>query len=140
MAITCRLVDYYALRLPDRPGTGAAALDALRRARVALDAVHAFPDGRGCQMDLVPRNRRALLRAARAAKLRLSRGKRALLVEGSDRTGALASVLDAIAGAGVNVTAVTGVRAGRGRFGAILWVKPRDVRRAARALGARSAR
>jgi hypothetical protein len=32
---------------------------------------------------------------------------------------------------------VTGVRAGKGRFGAILWVKPRDLRRAARALGVR---
>jgi hypothetical protein len=140
MDATCRLVDYYALRLPDRPGTGAEALGVFRRARVALEAVHAFPDGRGCQMDLVPKDRRAFLRAARAAKLRLSRPKRALLVDGDDRTGALAGVLDAIAGAGVNVTAVTGVRAGRGRFGAILWVKPRDVLRAARALGVRGAR
>jgi hypothetical protein len=140
MAVTCRVVDYYALRLPDRPGTGAEALGALRRAGVALEAVHAFPEGRGSQMDLVPKDRRALVRAARAAKLRLSRAKRALLVEGDDRTGALASVLEPIAAAGVNVTAVTGVRAGRGRFGAILWVKPRDVRRAARALGVRGAR
>jgi hypothetical protein len=89
-------------------------------------------------MDLVPGDARAFLRAARAAKLRLSRRKRALLVEGDDRAGALAGVLDAIAAARVNVTAVTGVRAGRGRFGAILWVKPRDVRRAAKALRVRA--
>jgi hypothetical protein len=135
MAVRCRFVDYYALRLADRPGTGAKALDTFRRARVSLEAVHAFPEGRGCQMDLVPANRHTFLRAARAGKLRLSRRKRALLVEGDDRTGALASVLDAIAAASVNVTAVTGVRAGKGRFGAILWVKPRDLRRAAKALG-----
>ena len=134
MATKCRLVDYYALRLPDRPGTGAEALGVFRRARVALEAVHAFPDRGGCQMDLVPRDKRAFLRAAREAKLRLSRPKRALLVEGSDRTGALAGVLDAIAAARVNVTAVTAVRAGAGRFGAILWVKPRNVARAVRAL------
>jgi hypothetical protein len=138
MAVKCRFVDYYALRLADRPGTGAKALGALRRARVALEAVHAFPDGRGCQMDLVPGNARALLRAARAEGLRLSRRKRTLLVEGADRTGALAGVLEPIAAAGVNITAVTGVRAGRGRFGAILWVAPRDVRRAAKALGIRA--
>jgi hypothetical protein len=137
MAVKCRLVDYYAIRLPDRPGTGAAALGVLRRAGVALDAVHAFPDGSRTQMDLVPRSRRAFVRAARAGKLRPSRRKRALLVEGDDRTGVLAGILDQIAAAKVNVTAVTGLRAGKGRFGAILWVKPRDVARTRRALGLR---
>jgi len=138
MAVKCRFVDYYAIQLADRPGTGARALRALGSARVALEAVHAFPSGRGVQMDLVPTRGAALLRAARRAKLRPSRRKRALLVEGDDRTGALAGVLAEIAAAGVNVTAVTGVRAGKGRFGAILWVKPRNLRRAAKALGVRA--
>jgi hypothetical protein len=138
MAVKCRFVDYYAIQLADRPGTGARALRALAGARVALEAVHAFPSGRGVQMDLVPTRGAALQRAARAAKLPLSRRKRALLIEGDDRTGALAGVLEKIAAARVNVTAVTGVRAGRGRFGAILWVKPRNLRRAARALGVRA--
>ena len=89
-------------------------------------------------MDLVPTRGAAFLRAARAGKLRPSRRKRALLIEGDDRTGALAGVLAKIAAASVNVTAVTGVRAGKGRFGAIVWVKPRDLRRASRALGARA--
>jgi hypothetical protein len=137
MAVKCRFVDYYAVRLADRPGTGASALGVFRRARVALEAVHAFPEGRGCQLDLVPTRRAAFLRAARAGKLRTSGRKRALLIEGDDRTGVLAGVLDEIAAAGVNLTAVTGVRAGKGRFGAILWVKPRDLRRAAKALGVR---
>ena len=35
------------------------------------------------------------------------------------------------------VTAADAVTAGRGRFGMILWVKPKDVGRAAKALGAR---
>jgi ACT domain-containing protein len=138
MAVKSRFVDYYALQLADRPGTGAQALRALARAGVALDAVHAFPSGRGVQMDLVPARGAVLVRAARAAGLRLSRRKRALLIEGDDRTGALASVLERIAAARVNVTAVTGVRAGNGRFGAILWVKPRSLRQTAKALGVRA--
>ena len=138
MAVKCRFKDYYAIRLANRPGTGAQTLDVFRRARVALEAVHAFPAGSGCQMDLVPTRSTAFLRAARAGKLRPSRRKRALLIEGDDRTGALAGVLEKIAAAGVNLTAVTGVRAGKGRFGAILWVKPRDLRRASRALGIRA--
>jgi hypothetical protein len=138
MAVKCRFVDYYAIQTADRPGTGARALRALASARVALEAVHAFPSGRGVQMDLVPARGAALRRAARKARLRLSRRKRALLIEGDDRTGALAGVLEKIAAARVNVTAVTGVRAGKGRFGAILWVKPRDLRRTARELGVRA--
>jgi hypothetical protein len=138
MAVKCRFVDYYAVKLADRPGTCARALGALRSARIALEAVHAFPAGRGSQLDLVPTRRAPFLRAARAAKLRPLRRKRALLIEGEDRTGALAGVLAKIAEAGVNLTAVTGVRAGKGRFGAILWVKAGDVRRAAKALGVRA--
>jgi hypothetical protein len=88
-------------------------------------------------MDLVAANPRALQRAARAARLRLGRPKRAFLIEGSDRTGVLAGILEQLGGAGVNVTAVTALRAGRGRFGAILWVKPAAVAAARKALGVR---
>ncbi len=35
----------------------------------------------------------------------------------------------------INVTAAIATAAGAGRFGAILWVEPRDVKRAAKALG-----
>ena len=41
-----------------------------------------------------------------------------------------------LADAKINVTAVDAACAGAGRFGAILWVEPRDVTRAARLLGA----
>jgi hypothetical protein len=46
-------------------------------------------------------------------------------------------VLDKLAAARINVTAVAGARAGGGRFGGFLWVKPGDVGRAARVLKAR---
>jgi len=39
--------------------------------------------------------------------------------------------------AGVNITALDAVAAGGGRYGAILWVKPAEVRKAAKALGAK---
>ncbi|MBI2561772.1 MAG: hypothetical protein HYW08_05100 [candidate division NC10 bacterium] len=35
----------------------------------------------------------------------------------------------------INVTAVDAVCAGADRYGVILWVKPRDVKRAAKAIG-----
>jgi hypothetical protein len=41
-----------------------------------------------------------------------------------------------LADAKLNVTAIDALVAGPGRYGAILWVAPRDVTRAARTLGA----
>src|SRR5207244_11934589 len=74
--------------------------------------------------------------AAKGAKIKLSKPKTAFLVDGDDRVGALAGLLSKLASAKINVTAVTGLCAGMGRYGAILWVKARDVNKAAAALGA----
>jgi hypothetical protein len=137
MAWTARLVPYQYAVVQDRPGQGAAFLAAFRETGVNLLACHAFPAGRGrTQVDLVAKDARALGRAARRTKLPLSKSKTAFLVQGDDRPGVLSRVMEQLGAAGVNVTAVTGIAAGAGRFGAILWVKPRDVRRAAKALGA----
>ena len=40
-----------------------------------------------------------------------------------------------LANAKINVTATDALTAGAGRFGAIVWVKARDVNRAAKVLG-----
>jgi hypothetical protein len=138
MPVQVQTVPYFRVRTPDRPGTGAKLLEALRAQRVALRAVHAFPRGRGAQVDLVAVDPAALRRAARRARLRLAPAKRAFLIEGDDRTGVLAGPLASLAAAGIGVTAMSAVRAGAGRFGAILWVAQRDLRRAAKALGARA--
>ena len=110
-------------------------LDALRDAGVNLVAFHAFPAGRRAQLDFVPEDPRALKAAARKAKLQLSPRKTAFLIEGDDRPGAVADLLDKLAAAGVNVTAMDAIRVD-GRYGALLWVAPADQRKAARALGA----
>jgi hypothetical protein len=84
----------------------------------------------------VPADAAAFRRAAAKAGIRTGRPKKAFLVEGQDRTGVLAALLAPVAAARISVTAATAVRAGRGRFGAILWVAQRDVARAKKALGA----
>lgn len=136
MADTIRRVDYYYTTISDKPGEGARLLDLLRRAGVNLLALHAFPSARKAQVDFVPSEAGAFLAAAKSSKLKLSKPKTAFLLEGDDRVGALASVLGRLGAAKVNVTAVTGLCAGMGRYGAILWVQPRDVKKAAAALGA----
>ena len=105
MAETVRKVEYYYVTVPNRPGEGARVLDALRDAGVNLVAFHAFPAGRRAQLDFVPEDPRALKAAARKAKLPLSPRKTAFLIEGDDRPGAVADLLDKLAAAGVSVPA-----------------------------------
>ena len=136
MAETVRTMDYYYLMVPDKPGEGARILDELRGAGVNLVAYSGFPSGRGAQLDFVPVDSPAFKAVAKQKKWKVKGPKRAFIIEGDDRLGACAAVLDRLAAAKINVTAMDAVAAGGGRYGAILWVKPRDVKKAAAILGA----
>jgi hypothetical protein len=136
MARTIRKVDYFAMNVPNRPGQAARTLETLAQAGVNLLAFTGFPDGRGAQMDFVPEKSSAFLAAARKARLKVRPRKQGFLVQGSDAPGAVAGVLMKLAATKINVTAVDAVCAGKGRYGAILWVKSKDVSKAAKALGA----
>ncbi len=136
MADTIRRVEYFYVMAPQKPGVGAALLGELRQAGVNLLAFSGFPSGRGAQIDFVPEDPKVFREVARRAKWKLVGPKRAFLVAGDDRPGVVAELMERLAGAKINVTAIDAVCAGAGRYGAILWVAPRDVNRAARALGA----
>jgi hypothetical protein len=136
MADTIRKVSYYYTTLADKPGEGARLFEVLKRGGVNLLAVHAFPSARKAQVDFVPSDAALLTAAAQGAKIKLSKPKTAFLIDGEDRVGVLAGVLGRLGAAKINVTAITGITAGMGRYGAILWVKPRDVNKAATTLGA----
>jgi len=135
MADATRLVDYYYTMAPDKPGEGVKLLRALRDARVNLLAFSAFPSQRKSQADFIPAEPAAFVAAAKAAKLKLKGPKKVFLIDGDDRVGALAEVLAKLGAAKINVTAVDGICSGVGRFGALLWVKPKDLKKAAAALG-----
>jgi predicted amino acid-binding ACT domain protein len=135
MPDTVRLVEYFYVMAPQKPGVGAALLAELQQAGVNLLAFSGFPSGRGAQVDFVPEDPAAFRAAARKAKWKVTGPKRALLVTGDDRPGVVAEIMRRLAEGRINVTAIDAVCAGAGRYGAILWVAPRDVTRAARALG-----
>ena len=137
MADTIRLADYFYVEASDRPGEGDRILEHLRGAGVNLTALHAFPAARKTQVDFVPTSATEFKAAAKAAKWKVVGPKKAFIIEGEDRVGALTDYFRRLGEAKINVTATTAVTAGAGRFGAILWVKSKDVRRAATALGAR---
>lgn len=137
MGDTIRKVDYFTMQVSDKPGEGARALAVLREAGVNLLGFTGFPEGRRkAQLDFVAEESAALKGAAKKAKMKLSPKKTAFLVQGEDRPGAIAEIMEKLAAAKVNVTAIDGLCAGGGRFGAILWVKGPDVRKAAKILGA----
>jgi hypothetical protein len=130
-----RLVDYYYITTSDKPGEGARVLTALRDARINLSAFHAFPAARRAQLDFVPSDSVAFKAVAKSAGWKVVGPKKAFLIEGDDRVGALVDYFSKLAKAKINVTATDAVSGGAGRYGAILWVKARDVKRAATVLG-----
>lgn len=136
MADMIRQVDYFYVETADKPGEGARALAVLRDAGISLLAFSGFPKGRRAQLDFIPADPAAFKAVAKRAKWKLKGPKKGFLIQGEDRTGALAEIMGRLAAAKINVTASDAVCAGADRYGAILWVKPRDVGRAAKALGA----
>ena len=136
MPESVRTADYFYVMVPDKPGEGARILGELKSAGVNLVAYSGFPSGRGAQLDVVPTDSAVFTAVAKRNKWKVKWPKRAFLIEGDDRVGACADVLGRLAGAKINVTAMDAVAVGGGRYGAILWVKARDVKKAASVLGA----
>jgi len=138
MSDRVRRVNYCYPIVPNRAGQGARILSELTREGVNLIAYSGFPAGGGkSQLDLVLEDMGALRRLARRNGWRLSKVKKGFHIQGSDQVGAVHRHLQKLADSGINVTAADAVSAGQGRYGMILWVKPRDYARAARVLGAR---
>ena len=137
MAARVRKLDYYSMKISNRPGAGAKLLAGIKAAGVNLLAFTGFPEGGGAQVDFIPEKAAAFRRAAKKAGLRLSKRKTVFLAQGDDRAGALTGILGKLWKARINLVALDAVTAGKRRYGAIFWVKKRDVARASRVLGAR---
>ena len=134
MADTVQRVEYFYVQVPNRPGEGARYLGALQEGGINLLAFSGFPEGRGSQLDFVPADPAAFKQFARKAKWKLTGPKRAFLIGGEDRVGAVAEMHRTLSNARINVTAIDAVCAGGGRYGAILWVAQRDFTKAAKLL------
>ena len=137
MADRIRKADYFSMQVSNRVGEAMRLLKGLRDNGVNLLAFTGFPNGRKAQVDLIPENTAALRRAATKMKLSLGKKKTVFLLQGDDRVGALANMLGKLAAARISRAAMDAACAGKGRYGAMFWVKPEDVARAARAIGAR---
>jgi len=137
MADSVRKVQYAYVMVPNRTGHGARMLLELRNAGVDLVAYSGFPAKTGSQIDLVTADMTGLKRVARQNDWKLSGTKKGFLIQGPDRIGAVHRHLARLAEKKINVVAADAISAGKGRYGMILWVRPKDYARAARALRAR---
>ncbi len=138
MADRVRKVNYCYTKVPNNAGQGEEALRALRDAGVNLLAYSAFPiAGRKAQMDFIPENMSAFKKVARKQGWRLSKVKKGFLITGQERLGAVHRHFAKLSDAKINITAADALAAGKGRYGMLLWVRPKQYARAARALGAR---
>ena len=135
MADFVRIASYFKMAALDKAGEGARALSGLRDAGVNLLAFSGFPRNRRAQLDFVPADPMAFKAAAKQAKVKVVGPKACFLAEGDDRPGAGAELMSRLAEARINVTAMQAISAGSGRYGAIVWVKPRDVKKAAKLFG-----
>lgn len=137
MADQVRKARYCYVVVPSRAGRGASVLGALAEVGVNLVAYSGFPVGGGkAQLDFVAERVGAIRRVARRHGWKVSPAKRCFVIAGDDRVGAVHRHVARLAAAGISITAADAVTAGKSRYGMVLWVKPRDYAKAARALRA----
>jgi hypothetical protein len=136
MAQQISKVEYYSILIPNKPGEGARLLRTFSDAGVNLLGLWGYPKGAGkAQADVVPADVKAFAAAAKKAKIKAGKRLPGFLVQGEDKVGACGEVFEKLAAAKVNVRAVQATSAGCGCFGMFLQVDPKDVRKAAKALG-----
>jgi len=128
-------VEYYYILVADKPGEARKLLEFLSEKEVNLNAFTAFPVEAGItQLDFFPADPDMLKKAAEDAGMPLVGPKKAFLIQGEDRVGALYDFHLKLFNAGINIYASNGVVDGTGRFGYIVWVNPADYEKASAAL------
>jgi hypothetical protein len=138
MADRVRKVSYCYVTVPNRAGQGVKVLSTLKDEGVDLLAYTGFPLKKGkAQLDLVAGNLAPIRKVAKREGWRLSKVKKGFLIQGQDRVGAIHRHVQRLADQKINIVASDAVAAGKGRYGMLLWVRPKDYRRAARALKAK---
>jgi hypothetical protein len=138
MADRVRKVNYCYMTVSARAGQGAKVLGPIGDAGVSLLGFTGFPTKAGkAQIDFVADNLAPIRRVAKKNGWRLSVTKKGFLVQGDDKAGAGHRHIQKLADQRINVTAADAVSAGKGRYGMLLWVRPKDYARAAKVLNAK---
>ena len=136
MPFSVKRIEYFNLTVQDKPGEAYKMLSAFSGLGVNLLAFTAVPTGQThTQLSLFPDDPATIAQAAQKIGLVLDGPHLALLVQGDDELGALASIHAKLSAAGVNVYASNGVSDGHGSFGYVVYVRPDEFESAAVSLG-----
>ncbi len=135
MADAVMKVERYSIEVADQPGEGARVLGALAAENADLLAAWGYPLGTTgtAKIEVIPADPAAFRAAAKKAKIKATKECAAFCVVGRNKVGALAGMLEKLAAKGINVHAVQAVAVG-GKYGALIEVAAKDVRKAAAAL------
>lgn len=135
MSHRIRRVEYFHATLVDQPGEAYRTFSSLAALGVDLLAFTAVPVGPSrTQLTLFPEDAGKLRSEAGRAGMALDGPHPAVLVQGDDELGALVNVHERIYRANVNVYASTAIADGFGKYGHLIFVRPEDFERVARAL------
>lgn len=136
MADNIKRCEYYYILVPHKIGAGVGVFETLKAEGVNLIAFLGFPAGWGrAQLDFFPEDKDKFISAIKKAGYKAIGPRTAFLIQGDERTGAVADILEKLKQAQINITAMEAVSGGQGRYGAVLWVKPADINKASQALG-----
>ena len=136
MAFSVRRIDYFYVTLTDSIDIGYDVLSQLAAQGVNLVAITAGPFGPSrTQLTVFPEDTAKMRLTAEQANIPLDGPHPALVVQGADEVGALAAIHEKLRDANVHIFASTGVADGRGGYGYIIYVRPEEYERAAKALG-----
>jgi hypothetical protein len=136
MAHRVRRVDYFYSTVRNQESEAYQLLSQLASLGVSLLAFNALPMGpMHAQLTLFPEDDTDMAGAAEKAGLVLEGPHPALLVQGDDELGALAGIHEKLFEAKVSVFSSSGVADDKGGYGYVLYIRPSDFERAARALG-----
>jgi hypothetical protein len=130
-------VDYYVGTIPHKVGEGAKALKTFTDAGINLTGFLGYPKtARNAEVIfIVDEKMPALAGIAKKAGLMLGKKQRGFFVNGEDRPGAVTEMVTKLSAASINIVSVHALCAGAGRYGALVVVDPKDLRKAAKALG-----
>jgi hypothetical protein len=138
MADAIRQFEYHYVILQDDKETAAGVLRALCSLGTRLLAFSSFPHGKGrTQLDLVAEDASAVAHLLEGMGFAVSEKKSGFLVRVDGGPCAVSAALDKLERARIPIVSVQAVSMRDAPCGALLWVKPEDVERAAEVLGTR---
>jgi hypothetical protein len=136
MADDIKRVEYYSTTIANKIGEGSRVLGTLREGGVDFTALWGYPlKGKTAQLDMLPADAGVFKKAAKKAGLVLTK-RSALLLQGNDQPGAVATALGKLGAAGVNVNAAQALSSGNGRYSLMIEVDDASARPALKALTA----